>query len=77
MTGTDSCNTYTAPYTATAAPLTVGLPVPTGMACPDDVATQGQTYLAALQQSATYQVAGTQLTIFAASGQKLLQYAAQ
>ncbi len=77
VTGNDSCNTFNAPYSATASTLTVGLPVTTGMACPEDVASQGQAYLAALQQSATYQVSGSQLTIFAASGQKLLQYAAQ
>jgi heat shock protein HslJ len=47
------------------------------MACPEDVAAQGRTYMAELQQSQTYEVAGNQLTIFAASGQKLLEYVAQ
>jgi ABC-type amino acid transport substrate-binding protein/heat shock protein HslJ len=77
VTGSDSCNTYNAPYSATANTLTVGPPVGTGMACPEDVAHQGQVYLAALQLSQTYQVSGNQLTITGSGNQKLLQYVAQ
>jgi heat shock protein HslJ len=77
VTGSDGCNTYNAGYTATANTVTVGAPVTTGMACPDDVATQARTYLAALQQSQTYQISGNQLLIFGGSGQKLLQYVVQ
>jgi polar amino acid transport system substrate-binding protein len=77
VTGSDGCNTYNAPYTASATTVTVGLPATTGMACPEDVAAQGRTYMAELQQSQTYQVSGNQMTIFAASGQKLLEYVAQ
>ena len=77
VTGSDGCNTYNAPYTASATTVTVGIGTTTGMACPDDVATQGRTYMAELQQSQTYQISGNQLTIFAASGQKILQYVAQ
>jgi ABC-type amino acid transport substrate-binding protein/heat shock protein HslJ len=77
VTGTDSCNTYNAPYSATATTLTVGPPVGTGMACPEEIAQQGQLYLAALQQSQGYQVSGDQLTITGNGNQKLLQYVAQ
>jgi L-cystine transport system substrate-binding protein len=77
VTGTDSCNTYNAPYTATTTNLQIGLPATTAMACPNDVAQQGRNYLAALQLAYSYQVAGNQLTIFGNTGQKLLQYAAQ
>ncbi len=77
VTGSDGCNTYTAPYSATADTLTVGMPVGTGMACPEDVTAQAQAYTALLQASQKYQVSGNQLTIFAASGQKLLQYVQQ
>ncbi len=77
VTGSDGCNTYNLPYTATGNTVTVGSGTATGMACAEDVTAQAQAYMAALQQSQTYQVAGSQLTIFAASGQKLLQYAAQ
>ncbi len=77
VTGTDSCNTYNAPYTVTGSNLQVGAPVQTGMACPEDVMTQAQTYLAALQKSYRYEVAGNQLTIFDSIGTKLLQYALQ
>jgi ABC-type amino acid transport substrate-binding protein/heat shock protein HslJ len=77
VTGSDGCNTYNAAYSATADTLTVGAPALTGMACPEDVAQQGQMYIAALQLSQTYQVSGNQLTIFANTGQKILQYVAQ
>ena len=77
VTGSDSCNTYNAPYTVNGTALQVGLPVTTGMACPDDIASQGQLYLADLQQAQRYEVSGNQLTLFAASGQKLLQYVTQ
>ena len=77
VTGTDSCNNYTAPYTVTGSNLQVGAPVLTGMACPEDVMAQAQTYLAALQRSYRYEVAGSQLTIFDSLGTKLLQYTLQ
>jgi heat shock protein HslJ len=77
VTGTDSCNTYNAPFSATASTLTVGLPVGTAMACPEDVTQQAQLYLAALQLSQTYQVSGNQLNIFGSGNQKLLEYVAQ
>jgi len=77
VTGSDSCNTYNASYSVSGNSLQVGLPATTGMACPDDITKQAQTYLAALQASQSYQVSGNQLTIFAASGQKLLEYVAQ
>lgn len=77
LTGNDSCNNYTAPYTISGNNLTVGAPAQTGMACPEDVASQAQAYIAALQLSQSYQVSGDQLTIFGDGNQKLLQYVAQ
>ncbi len=77
VNGTDSCNNYTAPYTVNGSNLQVGAPVLTGMACPEDIMTQAQTYLAVLQRSYRYEVAGNQLTIFDSIGTKLLQYAVQ
>lgn len=77
LTGSDGCNTYNASYTATATTVTVALGSTTGMACPEDVAAQARAYMTVLQQAQTYQVAGGKLTIFAASGQKLLEYVAQ
>ena len=44
------------------------------MACPEDVAPRHRHIPGAAAASQTYQVSGNQLTIFAASGQKLLQY---
>lgn len=77
VSGTDGCNTYTAPYNVNGSNLQVGAPVQTGMACPEDVMTQAQAYLALLQKSYRYEVAGSQLTIFDSIGTKLLQYTAQ
>ena len=77
VSGSDGCNTYTAPYTLSGTSLTIGAPVLTGMACPDDVMAQAQQYVAALQQTQRYEAAGNQLTLLAASGQKLVQYVAQ
>jgi len=77
VTGTDSCNTYTASYTVSGKSLTVGAPVQTGMACPEDVTLQAQSYIAALQLSQSYEVSGNQLNIFGSGSQKLLQYVAQ
>jgi ABC-type amino acid transport substrate-binding protein/heat shock protein HslJ len=77
VTGTDSCNNYTAPYTVSGDNLQIGAAMQTGMACPEDVTLQAQTYIAALQQSQSYQVSGNQLNITGSGGQKLLQYVAQ
>jgi polar amino acid transport system substrate-binding protein len=77
VSGNDSCNNYNAPYSVSGKSLTVGPPAPTQMACPEDIAQQGQSYLAALQQSQSYEVSGNQLNIFGSGGQKLLQYVAQ
>jgi len=77
VTGTDSCNNYTASYTADATSLQVGPPTTTGMACEDAVAQQAGMYITALQQSQSYQVSGNQLTIFGDGDQRLLQYVSQ
>jgi ABC-type amino acid transport substrate-binding protein/heat shock protein HslJ len=77
VSGSDGCNNYNAPYTVSGKSLTVGPPAPTQMACPADIAQQGQTYLMLLQQSQSYDVSGNQLTIFGSGNQKLLQYVAQ
>jgi heat shock protein HslJ len=77
VSGSDGCNNYNAPYTVSGKSLTVGPPAPTQMACPADIAQQGQTYLTLLQQSQSYDVSGNQLTIFGSGNQKLLQYVAQ
>jgi hypothetical protein len=58
-------------------PIIIRLPAQTRISNPEDIAQQGQGYLAALQQSQTYQVSGNQLTVFGNGNQKLLQYVAQ
>lgn len=51
VAGSSGCNTYTAPYTVSGKSLTVGPPVLTKLTCPEDVAQQGQAYIATLQLS--------------------------
>jgi heat shock protein HslJ len=77
VSGTDSCNSYQAPYTVNGANLQIGLATGTSMACDETITEQANGYLAALPQVATYQVSGNQLTLNSSSGQRLLQYVSQ
>jgi heat shock protein HslJ len=49
-------------------------PVGTGMLCDEAVNEQASDYLAALTQSATYQVSGNRLTLLGSGGQRLVEY---
>ena len=70
LSGNAGCNTYNGGYEASGTALKVGPLVSTQMACdqPAGVMEQEQQYLAALQNSATYEIAGDTLTIRDASG---------
>ena len=70
MSGNSGCNTYSGGYEASDNALKVGPLASTIMACdkPAGVMEQEQQYLAALQNSATYEIAGDTLTIRDASG---------
>jgi heat shock protein HslJ len=70
LSGNSGCNTYNGGYEASGNTLKVGTLVSTGMACiaPEGVMEQEQQYLAALQNAATYEIAGDTLTIRDASG---------
>ena len=77
VTGSDGCNTYNAPYSATANSLTVGLPVRTGMACPEDVAQQAQALHGGAAAIAELRGVGQPVDDLRQWDQKLLQYVAQ
>jgi heat shock protein HslJ len=70
LNGNTGCNTYNGAYEASGNALKVGPLVSTQMACiaPEGVMDQEQQYLAALQNAATYEIAGDKLTIRDDSG---------
>jgi heat shock protein HslJ len=70
VSGNSGCNTYSGGYEASGAALKVGPLASTMMACdkPAGVMDQEQQYLAALQNAATYEIAGDTLTIRDANG---------
>ena len=70
LSGNSGCNTYNGGFEASGNALKVGQLVSTMMACaaPEGVMEQEQQYLAALQNAATYEIAGDTLTIRDASG---------
>lgn len=76
--GTDGCNRYTAPYTATGSTLQVGPKgASTQMACPPEVMKQAQAFMGALTQARTYRIASGQLQLLTADGTVLATFAAQ
>ena len=70
LSGNSGCNTYNGGFEASGQALKVGPLVSTMMACesPAGVMDQEQQYLAALQNSATFEISGDTLTIRDASG---------
>jgi heat shock protein HslJ len=70
LSGKAGCNNYNGGFEVDGAALKVGALASTMMACesPEGVMDQEQQYLAALQNSATYEIAGNTLTIRDASG---------
>jgi heat shock protein HslJ len=78
VSGTDGCNRYSAPYTATGATLAVGPKgASTQMACPPAVMTQAQVFMNALMQARSYRVTAGELELLAADGAALATFAAQ
>lgn len=76
--GTDGCNRYTVPYTATGSTLQVGPKgASTQMACPPAVMEQAQAFMSALTQARTYRIASGQLQLLKADGTVLATFAAQ
>jgi heat shock protein HslJ len=70
VSGNSGCNNYSGGYEASGNALKVGPLASTRMFCekPDGVMDQEQQYLAALQNAATYEIAGDTLTIRDAGG---------
>ena len=70
VNGSSGCNNYSGGFESTAATLKVGPLAATQKACttPEGIMVQEQQYLTALQNSATYEVSGSTLTIRDSSG---------
>jgi heat shock protein HslJ len=76
--GTDGCNRYTAPYTASGGTLQVGARgASTMMACAPAVMKQAEAFMGALTRAARYRVAEGELELAAADGTVLAAFAAQ
>lgn len=76
--GTDGCNRYTAPYTASGGMLQVDArSASTMMACAPAVMKQAEAFMVALTRAARYRIAGNELELAAADGTVLAAFAAQ
>jgi heat shock protein HslJ len=75
LSGSSGCNTYTTSYTVDRDALTIdGAIMSTAMACEQDVMDQEAAYLAALVESAGFEIQGTTLTLLDADGGFLLSF---
>jgi heat shock protein HslJ len=75
LSGTGGCNQYSAGYTTTASNgITITQPTSTMMACENNLMQQETQYLSLLPNAAKYEISGDQLTLFNATGTKLLIY---
>ncbi|MEZ4768260.1 MAG: META domain-containing protein [Caldilineales bacterium] len=74
LTGSGGCNNYTAAYTTSGKDLTIESPVSTTMACTETVDQQESEYFYLLENSSTYEIKGSTLTIKDSTGQTILEY---
>jgi len=77
VVGSGGCNRYTAAYKVSGDKIAIGPAASTMMACPEPIMAQEGTYLKALEQSATFKIEATQLTLFDAGGKPLATFARQ
>ena len=74
VSGSGGCNTYHGTYEASGTSLTFGPLAATRKMCEQDVSTQEQQYLAALDATASFTIDGDQLSLSDDAGQMLLQF---
>ncbi len=74
LTGSGGCNTYTAGYTTSGKDLTISSPVATKMACNETTDQQESDYFYLLENSSSYEIKGSTLTIKDSTGQAILEY---
>lgn len=74
VSGSGGCNSYHGTYQASDSSLTFGPLTATRKMCEQDVSTQEQRYLAALDATASFIIDGDQLSLSDDAGQMLLQF---
>jgi heat shock protein HslJ len=75
LSGSGGCNEYSAVYTTQGTDgITITQPVSTLMACAEPVMQQETQYFSLLPTAAQYEISGDQLTLFNATGTKILIY---
>jgi heat shock protein HslJ len=75
LSGSGGCNEYSAVYTTPGTGgITITQPVSTMMACKEPVMQQETQYFSLLPTAAQYEISGDQLTLFNATGTKILIY---
>ncbi len=78
VSGTDGCNRYAAPFTATGSNLTIGANgAMTQMACPPEVMAQAEAFMAALRGARQYRIADGRLELLSPAGTVLVAMTAQ
>lgn len=77
VAGYAGCNQYSAPYTVADNQITLGPIAATKMACEGEQGEREVTFLAALQQTAGYEIERDSLTLLDANGNALMMFTAQ
>ena len=73
--GTSGCNTYSGSYTVSGSSLSIGPDLATTMmACPEPAMTAEAAYVIKLLATATYRIAGDELTLLDGFGDRLLRF---
>ena len=74
MNGNGGCNSYSGSYSVSGSNLYFSNVGSTMMLCGEDVGAQEQMYLGLLRSVTSYQMSGSQLTLFDSSGTQVLRY---
>ncbi len=74
VTGSSGCNNYSGIYTQSGRTLVIGGITLTQKLCEEDVDQQEQLYVDTLQRTSSYELSGSQLILFDATGQEILRY---
>jgi heat shock protein HslJ len=73
-TGNGGCNQFNGPYVVNGQSLRIGPLTSTSMACEDNISTQEQAYLQALQSTASFEQSGNQLILRDGSGREVARF---
>lgn len=68
------CNTYSGAYTVSGSSISIGPLAGTQMSCGEDLDTQEQVYLSALQSATSYAISGSQLMLYDSGGQEVVRF---